>query len=464
MNIFTRKANQVKDFFRSTAKRVEKAPTRDNGSIVSFINFNTFNFPYKNLHSYYRAYQTIPQLRAIIGSSAKAFSRGIPKVKEIKNGESTTIIDDQVLKLLNKPHPLYSKGVFWETFYSSFQLYDRVHVFINKPVGMKPESMFLLPTKDTFMVPYKDIDLNDIVHATKLSDFVKEYAVEFEGDIYYFDVDQIWTFMNGSLNLDKNIIRDKIGQGSYLYPDEKMRSLKQPLKIIAAAYDSDVEMKVNYGALGILNPKAKDSGGMAMPMTDPDVEQVQRDYLEYGTSKDKYKLMISKMALDFTPISLPYDKLKLSESIDEQKKALCDVFGYPLLLLNQLEGSTFANLEVSDKTLYTNKIIPEANLIANGLSEVLQLGKENKVLEFDYSSIEALQKDKEKEANKNKINLGTITSLNKAVQSGEIGRNEAIFALSQEWGISEEKAAKYISEKNEESQQEINQEVEQEES
>jgi hypothetical protein len=154
--------------------------------------------------------------------------------------------------------------------------------------------------------------------------------------------------------------------------------------------------------------------------------------------------MIVKKALDFKPIALPLDNLKLPEGIQKHKITICDRFKFPILLLNELEGSTYSNMDIALKSLYSDKIIPESQRFEFSLNKSLGLLNTKFRFKFDFSHLEVLQKDAIKEAEKNKVNVEIVIMLNKAVSAKEMTRNAAIETLAKAFKIKFEDAATYI--------------------
>lgn len=435
---------------KSKAKSVEKSTTlRDyqQTSITRFIGFNKFSFPFENLKHYYRAYQTIPQLRAIIDTSAIFFTRSNDKIVKLNNDGSEEIDKNNYLNnLLLNPHPFYGWNQFKTLLYKHWKLFNRVHVLKGIPFGRDNVlSMFILPTIETFMIPKDGLDFDDIAYARNINDIIKEYVVEYDGQAYHFAPEDIFTISDGSLNLYQNYENHNYGKGNLLYPDEKLKGLKEPLKIIAVSYDTEMELKNNYGAMGILSPSARDGMGSPINLLPDDIEKIQKDYESYGLSKDRWKLMLTTKSLDFQPITLPISSLELPDGIKNHKRTICDAFNFPILKLNELEGSTFSNMDVVDRTLYTDKIIPEAMIFENALNNSLGLNGTDNRFRSDFSHIEVLQKDAVRQANANKITTETIIRLNEAVSDGKMSYEVAINTLSRIMKITYNDASDYIS-------------------
>ena len=410
------------------SKKITKKETPDNilnTGGIRIIGQRRFSFNYQNYEDYYKAYVEIPQIRAVIDRSAAAFVRAKLQDVRIANDGAISVDDDsQLINAFRRPHPLLSEKEFWESFYKNWQIFGIAYVIKNIPIGFNPDEvqgLFVLPSKDVKIVPKKNIG-KDLYYAKDISEIVAYYEIPFGNDIYRFAPDDIWTISDSSLKLEND---------GYLYPESKMKALENPIKIIAASYEIDLELKINHGAIGIISPDGKDGQGEVMPLTKPSRDKLQNDYQDYGLSKDKWKLIIADAALKFSPISLPVKELQLQEGIDDQKRIIADTFNYPYELLSNTKGTTFSNKKESREMLYTEKIIPEWDIVQGSLNYEFKINEqEGRALRFDYSHIEATQGDLEQKAATDSINMSTIIDLNVQVSTGVVTQDIAATILS----------------------------------
>jgi hypothetical protein len=344
------------------------------------------------LHSYFNT----PQLAAIINYSAKVAANNDLRFYN-DNGEEQ---ENDILKLFNNPHPLYSEGEFWETFFKQYDLYNIVLTYKVRGVGQDVSGLFILPYHRINIVAKKNLTPGDIFFARDLNDIISHYELEFEGKEYKIDVDDVWMVTGSSL---------KFEDGGYLQPDNIVESLKYPIKNIQANYEARYSLTNNRGMLGLWVNKSADAVGI-VPLEDKEKKDIYSYFRKsFGLKKNKDLVGITNANLGFESASLPVKDMEFSEGISQDKIALCDAFNFPILLLNELEGSTYSNLDIADRNLYTKKTIPIWELIAKSVTrEFLESG----YVQFYTGDIEVLKKDDKTEAETNKINTDLVISLN----------------------------------------------------
>jgi hypothetical protein len=415
--------------FKSNNKKSSSlVPTME----IRMVGTRKFNFEYKEAEHYYQAYKNIPQIRAVIDSSAKAFARGkFEDTRMNADGEIEIDRNSDLIQAFRRPHPLLTEKEFLEALYKNWQLFDIVYIVKNIPVGFAIKGMFVLPSKDVKIVPKENIG-KDLFYATEIDEVIKGYELTFNDQIITFKPNDIWMISNSSLRLEED---------GYLYPEYKMRSLKEPIKIIAASYEIDLELKINHGAIGIISPDGKDGQGEVLPLTKKSKKSLQEDYGDYGLTREKWKLIIADAALKFSPISLPVKDLELSEGIEDQKRIIADVFTYPYELMANVKGTTFSNKKESREMLYTEKIIPEWEIIQESANYEFKLNEdEDRELRINYSHIEATQGDREEKARTNKITIESVLEVNNKISENVIDQEIGINILVYTYEIPRETA------------------------
>jgi len=81
------------------------------------------------------AYFNTPTLKAIVDRKAEVFSNFV--IKEL-NSKGEELKNTPFLNVINNPHPLYSKGEFWQTISKQWDLFDEIYLFIirkNSSIG-----------------------------------------------------------------------------------------------------------------------------------------------------------------------------------------------------------------------------------------------------------------------------------------------------------------------------------------
>ena len=108
-------------------------------------------------------------------------------------------------------------------------------------------------------------------------------------------------------------------------------------------------------------------------------------------------------------------QMQMLEGAVIDRRSLCNIFKVDSSLFNDKEASTYNNIQSVSKAVYTRAVIPNNNKIISGYSSIIPAYNsfENKELRIvqDLSSIEALQQDQKTKAEKDNININSITSV-----------------------------------------------------
>lgn len=360
------------------------------------------------------AYYHTPQLASIVNYISKVFSRNDLRYYNA-NGEES---DHEFLTILDNPHPLYSEGEFWETFAKQFVLHNIVLLYKVRGIGTPISGLFILPFDLMKIIPVKGLKPIDILLAKDLNELIDHYTIKYDNVKYKIPVEDVWFMTGSSLRFDG---------GGFLVPDNIVETLKLPLENIQANYQARFALTTKRGALGLwVNNNRSDAG--VIPMTSEEKKEARREFTRaFGVKSGQDIIGITNQDLRFENSSIPLKDLELSQAITDDKIALCDAFNFPLLLLNELEGSTFSNLNIAERLLYTNNIIPFWELVAKSLTrEFIDVG----YLEFYSDNIESLKKDDKTEAETNEINTRIIRDLNGSISLGQMTVDTAVNTLT----------------------------------
>ena len=109
------------------------------------------------------------------------------------------------------------------------------------------------------------------------------------------------------------------------------------------------------GLFGILS-------GKGIPMSPAAKEEMQEKLKKnYGWNENQFQFILSNNEMDWTPIQIPVDKLKLDEKSTNDFKWLCNLFGInPDFFLG---GSTFSNQADATKNFYRSAVEPLAEVL-----------------------------------------------------------------------------------------------------
>lgn len=341
------------------------------------------------------AYYNTPQIASIINYSGKVFSRNDLRFYN-NSGEET---ENNILDVFDNPHPLYSQGEFWETFSKQYDLFNIVLTY--KVVGISElQGLFILPFHLIDIVPVDNLKPIDILLAQDIKDIISHYQLNYDGKKYKIPAEDVWMLSGTSLKFDKN---------GFLEPDNIIETLNYPIKNIQANYEARYNLVENRGQLGVWVNNQSDSGSY-VPIEEKEKKNVRDSIRQtFGLTKGRNIVGFTNANLKFESASLPIKDMELSQGIKDDKITLCDAFSFPILLLNEVEGSTFANMDTAERLLYTNKTIPFWELVGKSITrEFLTDG----YVEFYTNDIEVLKKDDKVQAETNQINTQIIREIN----------------------------------------------------
>src|SRR5690606_20965136 len=136
-----------------------------------------------------------------------------------------------------------------------------------------------------------------------------------------------------------------------------------------------------------------------MPIPTPEKEALEDHFKgRYGLRRGMSQFIITSAMVDFVSIGQNIKDLQLMEEVEADRQEICDGYGYPVDLVSRQKGSTFNNVNASEKRLYQNTIIPESGNIDDQLNILFDTEKHRLKIEYDYSHIDVLQEDKKAQA------------------------------------------------------------------
>jgi phage portal protein BeeE len=174
------------------------------------------------------------------------------------------------------------------------------------------------------------------------------------------------------------------------------------------------------------------------PMTEPEATKIQRAFNNRIAGTDKYGgVGVTNKDLKYIPMAMSSTDLQLIEQGVVSLRAMCNVFGLDSSLFNDPANKTFNNRLEAEKALYTNAIMPLADKIAakhNNYIVKNHYPEGNYRMRKDFSYVEALQKDKKQEAEKDKIVMDGIN----VVLNMPIDNESKILMIKENYKVSDE--------------------------
>jgi len=181
-------------------------------------------------------------------------------------------------------------------------------------------------------------------------------------------------------------------KGSQLRGMSKLRAGLKWLQLSDKALEAWIKSAENEGAKGLISPNHANPELWLTPEQRQQVEE-KTDEKIHG-SKNKNRVVVSSMPLQYTPIGLSPDGLNVSGGLNFAFKKLCDIYGVPYLLFNP--DAKYDNLDVANEMFVKGVILPYLNAEENKLNQWLvepfriRDGK-NYVLDYDLSDYEELR-------------------------------------------------------------------------
>lgn len=324
---------------------------------------------------YIDSYNSVPELSAVIGLKARAFSQGRIKAVD-KNGKEV----DKVPECLKTPNWFQDQKEFLRQTKLFHEIDGNEYLYMLFPVGFSPERTKALYTIPPNLVKceYKDSQ-PFFVHTSPPK--IQYTLIETESVI---PTEQI-------IHLNDNRVTVKEANGKNILKGEsKMRALTPAINNLKMAYESRGMILKNRGALGILSNATSDIAG-AVPLDPDEKKRVQDEYRNYGSLASQNQLIITNQNLKWQKMGVSPSELGLFEETEQDFFKICDTYGTPIDLFASVKGSTFENQRQAEKGLYLRTIMPEANEWIGAVSK--GLGLEGVTLVMDYSHLHIFQED-----------------------------------------------------------------------
>ena len=337
--------------------------------------------------------RTTPQLFAVIYKHANMLANG-RFVHLDKNNEE--IEDSDFVKLLNRPNA-FQAGNEWLIQQDVQKLtYGNSFIYLLKGSQLKevPDALWnLAPKKVTIKRTGK------IWNQTEEAKIVSEYLVNANGiDSQAMHLKTIEVLHRNIQDVDDPIV------GS-----SPFHALKMPISNIRSAYGFRNVIMTKKGAIGMITNNSKGTAG-SLPFTKDEREKVERQFnSDYGITEEQKKIILSAANLKWNPMSYPTKDLLLFEEVDANFETIIDAYGMDKSLFSS--DATFENKIMGERSVYQNTIIPEADDLANGLTNKFKLNEKGEKIILDYSHVASLQEDQQRTATVIKTKAEAISTL-----------------------------------------------------
>lgn len=212
---------------------------------------------------------------------------------------------------------------------------------------------------------------------------VSKYTMQYQNNGYDLDADLVLHIADFN--------PDYSGNGSHLYGQSPIEAGLRSMTTNNEAVETSLKFLHNQSARGMLTPEDDQ-------LTPTQAQQLQDAFKRnFGGSQNANRVMITGKRFSWVNFGLSSADLQLLESYKATQSDLCNLYGVPVVLLNNLSHSTYDNYRTARKVLFTNAVIPELNRIKDELNRWLvpQFG-EDLYLDFDYTVIPELMPEQQK--------------------------------------------------------------------
>lgn len=247
----------------------------------------------------------------------------------------------------------------------------------------EPTAIYCLPSHQTYIV-LKDnpkllgnespIDCYKLIESNQFIDFNAENVIHIKNPNPDFDL-----------------------QGSHLYGQSDLKAVLRNIQSSNDGLDANVKRMKNSGVYGFLHSKGQNI------MTQPQAESIRERMQEMDKDPKRLSNIAGTSAeIGFTRISLTTDELKPFDYLNYDQKAICNVLGWSVKLLNNNEDSSGLNNGAMDqerKRVITDTAMPLLGQFSEALnSRFFPLFKSTQgaCIDFDATELPEMQADMEK--------------------------------------------------------------------
>lgn len=392
--------------FNPTVKKetiITTTGKNDDGFFIPISESNSITWGATD-QKYLLDYIEVPEVCSLINIKARAFS--MMNLEIISKSTGLPVKNNEPLvKSLRQPNYFQSQKEFLMQTKIFQEIFGNEIIYFLSPVG------FANNVKGMFTLPPLFVDIEEPKNEKfwMFSEFPESvrYYIDWAGSRQYLSNDEIIHINNSRLNVKSNDV---------YWGESPLASVQIAISNIRAAYEARNVLIENRGALGILSNEASDVAG-ALPLDPKEKEKLQKEYKNYGVSKQQYQLIITSLSLKYQQMSQDVDKLRLFEEVKADTEVLCDAFGVPFELLANQKGTTFENRRMAEKWLYVNTIIPEATEWVGALNRRFETMDKSWEIVADYSHLEIFSENAKERAQTMSM---LITALSKAFVDGAL--------------------------------------------
>ncbi len=290
------------------------------------------------------------------------------KAAVLKSRSFTEVTQSDILGLLQNPNPSESWSSFLSNYIAFGKLTGNRYIYGVRDGGKKVREMFILPSQHM-----------EIVSGGAFEP-IKGYSVQVQKDTAVdFKREEILHVKDFNPNFNFS--------GSHLYGQSPLQAGFRMLENNNQAVETAKKQLQNQSARGLLVAKEMDgiSKGQAKQL---DLALMRKMKAANGS------VAITNQPMEWINFGLSAADMELISQYDVTLKGLCNLYGVPVVLMNNTESSSYNNIKEAKSFLFQNAINPEMVRLRDELNRWLvpQYGK-NLYLDFDFTVIPELQED-----------------------------------------------------------------------
>lgn len=297
--------------------------------------------------------------------------------------EGEEMATSKTLDLLNNFAPFKGINELIEEALGYYLIYGNLYINALRPEGGmnvgKPVRLEFLPPPFT-----------SIMVGTRL-DPIKGYQMDYIGSTLQFDIKDVlhWKEFNPDWG-------DNFG----VYGMSRLKPIIKSIMGSDSAYTSMVSAFKNQGANGILTVlgEKNDTGGYDnKTVTKQQIAALKNQFKpggEFAGDINRGKIAATNKSVEWINMGLSPVDMNILGSLGVTRGVIADAYGVPNQLLSGSNDRTYNNYQEAARSLWTNAVQPNLDMLLNKLSSWLlpQFGETGKLV-ADYSGVDVLQKN-----------------------------------------------------------------------
>lgn len=333
-------------------------------SIINLITRNAMMVPFK-------VYEVKDQKLAkdyTAMTSGLSTKGALMKAATLKARSFTEVTQSDILEVLQNPNPMESWSSFITNYIGFGKLTGNRYIYGAKDGGGKIREMFILPSQHM-----------EIISGGRF-DPIKGYNLEVsDGSMVDFTNEEICHIKDFNPNFDFS--------GSHLYGQSPLEAAFRVLETNNETINTAKKQLQNQAARGLLVAKEMDG-----------IDEAQAKQLDNALIRkmkdNRGGVAMTNQPMEWINFGLSPADMELINQANATVKELCNVFGVPVVLMNNTESSSYNNIKEAKSFLFQNAVNPEMVRLRDELNKwFVPAYGENLYLDFDFTVIPELQED-----------------------------------------------------------------------